>query len=390
MALEDRLLKISAILLEYKDLYSQLDENVLKGTKVQHPWLSDLMKLSSNQKRSFDADRSFQELNCLEWKNMIKAKNELCSFNKTEFLSTDETLMGNKKKRHELTQLKSLLKNDIAQRVVDFGGGVGNLAFFLNQELNKSVHVLEQNPDLIKKGKIKLADYAQSITFEEATINSSCNISLSNFQMGIGLHTCGNFSTDIFRIAIRNKLPKVINFGCCYSKIKDHDYNLSSLSNNMISFNSRALSFATLGFQNIPHDFFDFRQKIIHYKLSFYNWLYQTHGIIEFQSMSNSRRNLYDKSIEDFFSITLDKYFPHLPKPSEESVKLFYDSAENQELLEYLWAYYAIARYFGELIEVYILCDRALFLQENGYHVEITEVFDPSISPRNKVIIAEL
>ena len=390
MNLKSKITLLADILLKYSELYSQLDENVLRGDSISHKWIDQLISLSTEDKKAFDADRNSNILKDKEWRDLISLKKELCSFEKVENKDSLDHLLGNKKKRHELTQLKSLLKKESAHKIVDFGGGVGNLGHFLHTELKKNVHVLEKDPKLISKGILKLKDYKDKISFEHTQIEKNSKLDLSPYQLGIGLHTCGNFATDIFRACIQNKLPKIVNFGCCYSKIKDHDYNLSQDSHKDIVFNARALSYATLGFQSIPHDFFDFRQKIIHYKLSFYHWLYEKHGKIEFQSMSNSRRNLFDKSPHEFFIITLNKFFPEFQEPTKTEVEHFYNSQKNKDFLDYLWAYYAIARYFGELIETYIIVDRALFLQDNGYKVEIKEVFDPSISPRNKVILAEL
>jgi hypothetical protein len=104
--------------------------------------------------------------------------------------------------------------------------------------------------------------------------------------------------------------------------------------------------------------------------------------------MSNSRKSLYENAFSDYLEICLKKYFPEIPLPEKRETKLFYESLENIELLKYISASYAIRRYLGQLIELYILCDRALYLNEKGYTVEIVEVFNPSISPRCRAIVA--
>jgi hypothetical protein len=43
---------------------------------------------------------------------------------------------------------------------------------------------------------------------------------------------------------------------------------------------------------------------------------------------------------------------------------------------------------FGRLLEVYILLDRAIYLQESGFKVEMAQLFNESISPRNIGILA--
>jgi hypothetical protein len=44
----------------------------------------------------------------------------------------------------------------------------------------------------------------------------------------------------------------------------------------------------------------------------------------------------------------------------------------------------------GRVMELYLLVDRAIFLEEKGYKVEVQEFFDEELSPRNIGITAEL
>jgi hypothetical protein len=390
MNLSKKLNRASKILDQFKDFYSQLDENVFKGNAFKHPWLYEISRLSIDQRVQFDAKRDYTVLKDSTWINLVEEINDICTFEKVERSESKQHFLGNAKKRHELTQLGHILSPYQKKQTVDFGGGVGNFAYFLEQEHSMKVQVLEQDKVLIDKGIAKLGKLGSNVKFSLCKISKESNTSLENFDLGVGLHTCGNFSNDIFRLAISQKLPSLINFGCCYTKIQDDDYNISIESNKHLYFNQRALSFATLGFGPIPEDFFHFREKIVNFKMSYYHWLYQTHGIIDFVSMSNSRRTLFDKSFYEFSTITTDKHFQSISLDSEYEMNTFYNSTENKDLMSYFWAYYAIARYFGELIETYILLDRALFLQDHGYSVKIIDVFDPNISPRNKAIMASL
>jgi hypothetical protein len=390
MNLSEKLNRASKILELFRDFYSQLDQNVFKGDAFNHPWLDEVSQLSTEQRVQFDAKRDHTVLKDSKWINCINEINDICSFEKVERSEPNKNFLGNAKKRHELTQLGHILSPYQSKQAVDFGGGVGNFAYFLEQEHSMKVQVLEQDKVLIDKGVAKLGKLGSKVSFSECRISKDSNNSLENFDLGVGLHTCGNFSNDIFRLAINQKLPSIINFGCCYTKIQNDDYNISNESNKTLHFNQRALSFATLGFGPIPEDFFHFREKIVNFKMSYYHWLYQTHEIIDFVSMSNSRRTLFDKSFFEFSTITTDKHFKEFALGSEAEMDSFYNSTKNKDLMSYFWSYYAIARYFGELIETYILLDRALFLENYGYSVKIIDVFDPNISPRNKAIIASL
>jgi hypothetical protein len=42
----------------------------------------------------------------------------------------------------------------------------------------------------------------------------------------------------------------------------------------------------------------------------------------------------------------------------------------------------------GRLLEIYLLLDRCLFLEENGYKVKVEQYFEEALSPRNIGILA--
>jgi hypothetical protein len=393
LKLEDRLKRISVILQDNLALFSSWDMDAIEGKRLNQKWLDELSKLSAEDLASFDAQRNYKILQDPQWLNLQSDIHELSSFPKFEISTNIIQTLGKKKKQHELNQLHQLLINDKKKTSFDFGGGVGNLASFLEKELEMDSHVIERDEALIESGIKKLAKLSppSKITFHKADVSSKSQIPfLKNTDLGIGLHTCGNFATDMFRVCIENKVKKIVNFGCCYSKITDDDYNLSSKSDKSLHLNSRALSCATLGFEEVPIELFQYRCNIMDYKYSLYNWLYLKFKSTDFKAMSNSRRSLYKQNFEEFSMVSLDKFFPDITKPAQGELISFYETIQNQNLLKYFKCYYALSRYFGPLIESYILCDRALFLQESGYNVEIYEVFDPVISPRNKVILAIL
>jgi len=386
----EKLKKISVCLNTYLPLLSQSDLSVIEGNEINHKWITDLMNLSRTELIRFDAQKEHRLLKDPEWIQLIDDIEELSHFEKINFNDVDLETFGNVKKQHELKQLHSFMKQDMGKSVADFGGGVGNLAYFLEGQLDMKVTVLEKDLALIEKGKKKLTKLNSRVEFCHSEICSEKSIpNLNNTEVAIGLHTCGNFATDMFRTCIENKTNKIINFGCCYSKIKNDDYNLSAHSDKLIIFNERALSSATQSFNKVPVEFYDYRERIMNYKLSFHHWLFKEHSHLGFCSMSNARKSLYENSFSDYVQICFRKYFKDSTFPDKNSVDLFYESERNSYLNNYFSAFYALRRYLGQLIEIYILCDRALFLKENGYTVEIIEVFNPSISPRCRAIVAK-
>ena len=395
MKLETRLQKASKLLKEFLPLIDQWDKNVIEdfGCKFDHPWISKVMAFSDDEMTRFDAKRESTLLDDESWKVTIGLIEEICSFPKAEIVESNITTLGKKKKQHELNSLYSLLSFEKGKstKAVDFGGGVGNLAYFLEKEIGMEPLVLERDEDLVASGKLKLSKLESKVHFVLCDVCEAKKISeLDEQEFAIGLHTCGNFANYMLKHCAQSKVKKIVNFGCCYSKILENEYHLSSHADRTLVFNQRALLAATLSFGEVKTEFYEFRLRILKYKYSFYHWMTKKHGIMEFCAMSNSRRSLYDLSFYDFILKTLEKFYPDLAKPTEQEMVDFYEGRENVDLNKYFQSYFSLSRYFGQVLETYILCDRALFLQERGYNVEIKAVFEHEISPRNKAIIAEL
>ena len=391
MDLEKRFKTCSKILEEYLPLISQMDMNVIEdfNNRVQHPWIDKVQALSQEELVRFDAFREFELINCPDWIALIHKIKSVTEFDKVELKEKSLTSYGNQKKQHELAALYSYLENLKAKKVnaVDFGGGVGNLAFFLEDELHMRPTVIEQDIDLIEKGKKRAKKKDSSIIFKQSIVDSNFQLETASSELGIGLHTCGNFAVDMMKSCAENKLKHILNFGCCYSKIKDDQYNLCSLANQELKFSSRALASATLGFGKTIPEIYNFRIRIMDYKFSFYHYISKFHGVSKFCPMSNSRRSLYQLSFYEFMTKSINKYYPDFEVKTKDEIDSFYNSSSNRKLNSYFQSYYAISRYIGEVLEIYLLTDRALYLKELGYQVEIKQFFDPKVSPRNKGII---
>lgn len=394
MDLETRFKICSEILEEYLPLISQMDMNVIENfnNRVQHPWIDKVQTLTQEQLVRFDAYREHTLLECPDWSSLIHKIKKVTKFNKVELKEKSLASYGNQKKQHELAALYSYLESLKSKKVnaIDFGGGVGNLAFFLEDELDMIPTVIEQDIDLIQKGRKRADKKKSSTTFKQSLVDGDFQLDTATGDLAIGLHTCGNFAVDMMKSCAHNKLKHIVNFGCCYSKIQNDQYHLSSLANHELKFSSRALASATLGFGETISEIYNFRIRIMDYKFSFYHYISQIHGVSKFCPMSNSRRSLYQLSFYEFMTKSINKYYPDFEVRTKEEIDSFYETSANRRLNSYFQCYYAISRYIGEVLEIYLLTDRALYLKELGYKVEIKQFFDPKISPRNKGIIATI
>lgn len=389
--LKDLFNQVTLLIQEISPLVNQWDEDVILGKVELHPWISELLTLSEKEFVLFDIKRDYKWLKNQSWIEFYERFERLKIASHIDAKTADLSTFGNLKKRHELNALNKILTSYKHSTCIDFGGGVGNLAQHLEHNYLMDVTVLEQNLNLIKKGEIKLKKVHSKVDFIHQKIEKHTVLELKDkFTLAIGLHTCGSFANHMLKQTSKNKVKNIINFGCCYSKLETGDYNISKDANKSIFLNSRALSLATLSFTPAEEWIAKYRYQIMDYKYTWYHYNYVYHNHLKFYPMSNARRSVYQQDITDFFHHSHQKFTPELTGAKDSDILTFYQSKINQDLLKYFKCYYALGRYLGEIIEYYLLLDRSLFLMEQGYNVELINVFNPKISPRNKMIIASL
>jgi hypothetical protein len=103
--------------------------------------------------------------------------------------------------------------------------------------------------------------------------------------------------------------------------------------------------------------------------------------------LGNSSPKLYDESFGDYVIEQFRRI--HLPlRHTKEELNTYFAQPARQDLIWKMLVAGLIRNAFGRLMELYILLDRALYLEEHGYKVELLEFFDEPISPRNLGIVA--
>ena len=186
------------------------------------------------------------------------------------------------------------------------------------------------------------------------------------------------------RYAIDQKSESLLSLGCCYHKLTDQ-YNLSlqakktglSLTKNSLNLATRGYSFQT--FDGLKRKF---QIRTYRYGLHLYLFSLGHHDFIP-----TGRTNLadYEKSFAEYASI----YAKNLIGTKSDA-ELFFQNESTQSHIKDIIAVDIIRGLLGRVIEAYLIVDRALFLQNHGYQVKVTELFDRKLSPRSLAIEAHL
>lgn len=307
------------------------------------------------------------------------------------------------KKQHEIKKLAPhihhLYETHKVNRVVDIGGGIGFLAQTLNNQYRHKVTTIDMNTEFQKTGRERheknAKDPGNKVQYETIKVENGGKFVelLTQNVLPVGLHTCGKLALDIIRVSSLKKVPALVNFGCCYHTL-DVDPELQNISsfaqnNDPLWMNKFALTLSCRAHRKMDEKDFDLKQKVKYFRYAIHILLHDHYGIKELVTLGNSNPKLYDRpfseyALEQFKRIKLE------PRHSATELDAFFKSPDLQLLIDRMLTAVLIRNALGRAMEIYLLLDRAIYLEEQGYRVNVQEFFDEELSPRNIGITAEL
>ncbi len=309
------------------------------------------------------------------------------------------------KKQHEIKKLapmvNAFMKDHHIDTVIDIGGGVGLLAQALNNQYGLKVTSLDLDPVMQKSGSERQLKFAKNkenlIEFINVRVDHQdmrFKRLLKNDCLTLGLHTCGQLANDQIKSSALHKIPGLINFGCCYHKLEDHEHseNISELASslsNKIEMGHFALTLSARAHRKMDDKDHDLKLKVKLYRYAIHFLLHDEYQLKKLVTLGNSNPKLYNES----FGVYVLEQFRRINIVSKHTMKELNEYFADHERQEIIWKMLAagfIRNAFGRLLELYILLDRVIYLEEQGYDSKLFEFFDEELSPRNLGIVANI
>jgi len=356
-------------------------------TNIQ-PWINSLKKLSIDELVEFENNLIIRS-NDSDFLKLLDDIKNLTTFPKFNLLNNNEKLISNKikeKKSHEIKAIKNLIHPLDEINIIDIGSGAAHLSENLINKKNRNSICIDLNGEFQQRGKKRIhqnnLENSQKIKFLTVNFDESSSINRNRKYKNdivIGLHACGDLSPDIINFALKDNSKYILSIGCCYHKITTK-YNLSSTARLQLSTNAFNLAARTHRIQTKK----DLERKIMvrTYRYGLHCYLYSL-GHQVFFPIGQTKLSDYELS----FGSYAKKYATNLNIKSEIA-EVFFNQQEIQNQINDLIYIDIFRGIFGRLIESYLILDRALYLCERGHRVEIIEIFDRKLSPRNLAIFA--
>lgn len=306
------------------------------------------------------------------------------------------------KKQHEIRKLaphiNHLYHAHNISEVIDIGGGVGYLAQTLNNQYQHHVTTIDMNAEFQKSGverHNKNSKWPHKVKFRNVKVEDKGEFIelLKQNVLPVGLHTCGKLALDIIRVSSSQKVPALVNFGCCYHTL-DLAPDLQNISqfaqdNDPLWMNKFALTLSCRAHRKMDEKDFELKQKVKFFRYAIHILFHDHYGMKGLTSLGNSSPKLYNQS----FGVYAHEQMKRIgvePKQTIDELNDWYNNPELFLTIDRMIVAGNIRNALGRAMEVYLLLDRAIYLEEQGYNVQVEEFFNEEMSPRNIGITATL
>lgn len=269
---------------------------------------------------------------------------------------------------------------------LEWCSGKGYLGRILASRSTQPVTSFEWQAALCEIGQREAIDKSLPMTFiqGDALAEKARDIVTSN-QHVVALHACGDLHVRLIQHASAAGSQAISISPCCYHLIENEKYQplsdqglRSTLKLTKAELRIPLQETVTGGKRVSRH-----REQEMRYRLGFDLVLKKVLGMDSYVAIPSVKKSMLSEGFEHFCYWAAKEKNIVLPVVDfilweGEGEKRFWQM-ERQSLLQQL---------FRRALELWLVYDRALFLQQNGYHVSVTEFCEREVTPRNIMIHA--
>ncbi|VVM49194.1 hypothetical protein PS682_00697 [Pseudomonas fluorescens] len=266
---------------------------------------------------------------------------------------------------------------------LDWCAGKGHLGRRLLQD-DQALTCLEYDPALIAAGQALSDHHGLAVTHRLQDVMA--DVTLGPEHTPVALHACGDLHVRLLRLASAVGCKQLAFAPCCYNRVQSDTYQPLSSAGHA---SRLQLSIDDLG-------------------LPLSETVTAGRRVRLQRDTSMARRLAFDQLQRELRGC--DEYLPTPSLPAHWLDKPFADYCRDLATLKGLstgeqdwpaleahgWRRLAQVRnlelvrgLFRRPLELWLVLDRALFLGENGYKVEVGSFCEPALTPRNLMVLAE-
>lgn len=271
--------------------------------------------------------------------------------------------------------------------LLEWCAGKGHLARTLARHTTQPVEGIELQAELCASGtQLAQAEGISLILHQQDALCPTAQRFFRPELHAVGLHACGELHMQLLRHGIHAACEAMTISPCCYHKISAEHYQpMSQVANQSTLQLSRhdlrlSLQESVTGGERIRR----LRRLEVSYRLGFDALQRMVRGVDEYLNLPNLPKALLGEGFAAFCHWAADKRGVTLPQQVDwshwEAIgEQRYLCVSRTELVRHL---------FRRPLEIWLVLDRALYLQEHGYQVHLGTFCERHLTPRNVMIHA--
>lgn len=337
-------------------------------------------------------DPSFVLQQCVQWFPELAQLSDLTSLPQqtctdVELDRSITTGMPGRKLAQVAAMGQAAINLHQGQQWLEWCSGKGFLGRVLAKQTHEPVTSFEWQQSLCEQGQHAAKQLNLPIKFVQGDAFSAQAQSVFNTQQhAVALHACGDLHTTLLQQVVQHHLPAVTISPCCYHLIQAKHYQcLSALGqkhdlNLSVSELRIPLQETVTGGQRVKVH----RQQEMVFRLGLQSLLQRELHKVAYEPVPSIKKSLLADGFKAFCLWAAKKKGWSI----NDEIDFIYYEKIGTELFWKMEKLSLIQQLFHRALEMWLTLDKALYLQQAGYHVSLSEFCEKSVTPRNILIHA--
>jgi hypothetical protein len=273
------------------------------------------------------------------------------------------------------------------QPVLEWCAGKGHLGRMLAFNGAQSVHSIELQPSLCEQGQHSALQQGLAMRFSQADVlNDDVSHFFNTDIHAVALHACGRLHQTFMYQASAAKVQQISLSPCCYHLFtSEHHQAMSEVAQkSTLNLTHRDLKLALQETVTAPSRLAKVGKTEVEWRLGFDALRKSITNEQYYVSVPSVNKAIFSDSFKSFCEWAARKKSLKLNQGIDYDGFLSLGQARKKitdrvELVRHV---------FRRAIEVWLVLDRALYLQQQGYQVSVKTFCEKTLTPRNILILA--
>ncbi len=269
--------------------------------------------------------------------------------------------------------------------IIDWCSGKGHLSRIVQTNLKQPVHCLEWDKDLVEQGQELVRQANLDVHYYHHDVLQALPEPLAQSEYAhIALHACGDLHLQLLHHVANSKASALALSPCCYQKTRHRIYQpLSAIAkDSQLVLDKAALQLAVQETVTARHGEQQQREQAQQWRLAFDALQREVRGSDTYLSIPSIRSSMLRTGFDAFCQWAASEKQLSLP----DNIDYAHYLHQGEKRYREVFRLELLRQLFNRPLELWLVLDRALYLEEQGYQVSLNSFCENTISPRNLLI----